>query len=476
MSDLCYLPATEALRRFRERSLSPVELMEAVIARAAAVEPTVNALCITYFDEALVAARAAEKSYMGRGETPRPLTGLPVAVKDELPVAGQPCSGGSLLYADEIADHSAVVAERILAAGGIVHARTTTPEFSCAGFTHSRLWGVTRNPWSPDFAVGGSSGGSGAALASGTAALATGSDIGGSIRIPASFNGVVGFKPPFGRVPEEPPYNLDQYCHEGPLARTVADCALLQNVIAGPHPRDLVCVAPKLEIPDELESIEGMTAALVVAPGDWPVDPDVAANTRAAAEAFREAGATVEEVELAVRREDVRRATYIHFGAHFGADIMAEARAHGDLMTPYALKMAEDTVAALRDGTTAEGLALEARIMEAVADVLAGHDLLLMPTVATRGLVAGDDYVDHGVTVDGVDLPDYFESLLTPVFNIASRCPVLSVPSGFADNGVPTGLQIVGRPYEDVTVFRAGAAFERLRPWLDAPERRPLQG
>ncbi len=99
-----------------------------------------------------------------------------------------------------------------------------------------------------------------------------------------------------------------------------------------------------------------------------------------------------------------------------------------------------------------------------------------MPTVATRGLVAGDDYVDHGVTVGGVDLPDYFESLLTPVFNIASRCPVLNVPSGFADNGVPTGLQIVGRPYEDVTVFRAGAALERLRPWLDAPERRPLQG
>jgi aspartyl-tRNA(Asn)/glutamyl-tRNA(Gln) amidotransferase subunit A len=475
MNDLCYLTATEALRRFRDRSLSPVDLMEAVIARAEAVEPTVNALCVRFFDEALVAARVAEEAYMGRGEAPGPLTGLPVAVKDELPVAGQPCSGGSLLYADEIADHSAVIAERILAAGGIIHARTTTPEFSCAGFTHSRLWGVTRNPWNPEFAVGGSSGGSGAALASGTAALATGSDIGGSIRIPASFNGVVGFKPPFGRVPEEPPYNLDQYCHEGPLARTVADCALFENVIAGPHPRDLVCVAPKLEIPDELEGIEGLGVALVVTPGDWPVDPDVAANTRAAAEIFREAGATVEEVELAVTRDDLRRATYIHFGAHFGADVMAEAETHGDLMTRYALKMAEDTVASLRGTTAAEGLALEARILEAVADVLAGHELLLMPTVGTRGLVAGDDYVDHGVTVGGVDLPDYFEALLTPIFNIASRCPVLNVPSGFADNGVPTGLQIVGRPYEDVTVFRAGAAYERRRPWLDAPERRPLQ-
>ncbi len=182
MSDLCYLPATEALRLFRERDLSPVELMEAVIARAESVEPTVNALCITYFDEALAAARKAEDDYMGRGETPRPLTGLPVGIKDEMPVAGQPCSGGSLLHKDVIADESTVVAERILGAGGIVHARTTTPEFSCAGFTHSRLWGVTRNPWNLECAVGGSSGGSGAALASGAAALATGSDIGGADR------------------------------------------------------------------------------------------------------------------------------------------------------------------------------------------------------------------------------------------------------------------------------------------------------
>ncbi len=476
MTDLCYLPATETLRLFRERSLSPVELMEAVIARAESVEPTVNALCITYFDEALVAARRAEDAYMGRGETPRPLTGLPVGIKDEMPVASQPCSGGSLLHKDDIADESAVVAERILAAGGIVHARTTTPEFSCAGFTHSRLWGVTRNPWNPEYAVGGSSGGSGAALASGTASLATGSDIGGSIRLPASFNGVVGFKPPFGRVPEEPPYNLDQYCHEGPLARTVADCALFENVISGPHPRDLVCVAPKLEIPDPLDGIDGMKVALVVAPGDWPIDPAVAANTRAAAEAFREAGATVEEVDLAVERADVRRATYVHFGAIFGADVMAAVDAYRELLTPYAIKMAEDTVAALRETNVAEGLRIEARIMSAIADVLAAHDLLLLPTVTTRGLLAGDDYVDHGVSVGGVDLPDYFEAFLTPLFNIASRCPVLNVPSGFAGNGVPTGLQIVGRPYEDVSVFRAGAAYERLRPWLDTPERRPLQG
>jgi aspartyl-tRNA(Asn)/glutamyl-tRNA(Gln) amidotransferase subunit A len=475
MTDLCYLPATEALRLFRERGLSPVELMEAVIARAEAVEPTVNALCITYFDEALEAARTAEDAYVGRGEAPGPLTGLPVGIKDEMPVAGQPCSGGSLVHKDEIAEKSTVVAERILAAGGIVHARTTTPEFSCAGFTHSRIWGITRNPWNPDFAVGGSSGGSGAALACGTASLATGSDIGGSIRIPAGFNGVVGFKPPFGRVPEDPPYNLDQYCHEGPLARTVADCALFENVIAGPHPRDLVCVAPKLEIPESLDGINGMKVALVVTPGDRPIDADVETNTRAAADAFREAGAHVQEVGLDVSMDELSRATWTHFGAIFGADNMTQVEAHRDLLTPYAIDMAERSIAAIHEASFLEGLRLEADIAAKVAAILADHELLLMPTTVTRGLVAGDDYVGHGLTVGGVELPDYFDAILTPFFNVVSRCPVLNVPSGRAENGVPTGLQIVGRPYEDVSVFRAGAAYERLRPWLDVAERRPLQ-
>jgi aspartyl-tRNA(Asn)/glutamyl-tRNA(Gln) amidotransferase subunit A len=475
MDDLCYLPATEALRLFRERALSPVELMEAVIARAEAVEPTVNALCVTFFDEALEVARRAEDAYMGRGETPRPLTGVPVGIKDEMAIAGQPCSGGSLLYRDLVAEETIVAGQRILDAGAIVHARTTAPEFSCAGFTHSRLWGVTRNPWNPEYAVGGSSGGSGAALASGTATLASGSDIGGSIRIPAAFNGVVGFKPPFGRVPEEPPYNLDQYCHEGPMARTVADCALFQNVLSGPHPLDLVCVAPKLEIPERLEGIGGMKVALVAAPGDWPIDPDVAANTRAAGDAFRDAGAVVEECALDVRREDVKRAMMVHFGALFGDDIMRAVQEHGELLTPYAVKMAEDATAALLETSFADGLRIEAGIMTRIAGLLAGHELLLLPTLVTRGFAAGDDYVDHGLVVGGVELPEYDNALVTPLFNIASRCPVLNVPSGFADNGVPTGLQIVGRPYEDVSVFRAGAAYERLRPWLDAPERRPLQ-
>lgn len=471
--DLCYLPATEALRKFRAGDLSPVELMEAVIARAEAVEPTVNALCITSFDRALEQAKKAELRYAGHGPNPRPLEGLPVAIKDEVPIAGHPCSEGSLLLKDDLADHTAPIAERLLAAGAIAHARTTTPEFSCAGFTHSRLWGVTRNPWNPEFSVGGSSGGSGAALACGTAALATGSDIGGSIRIPASFCGVVGFKPPFGRVPVDPPYNLDQYCHDGPMARTVADCALMENVIAGPHPGDVTSLRPKVEIPVGLEDIRGWKIALSVTLGDYCVDPDVAANTLAAAEAFREAGAMVEEVALSWRREDIRRATLVHFGAIFGAIIGTAIEEHRDLVMPYSIDIAERSREALEEMGFFQGLELEARIYAELGELLERYDLLICPTVATRGLVAGDDYVERRLEVGGVELDSYFDAVLTPPFNIASRCPVLAVPSGAAANGVPTGIQIVARTYDDVSAFRAGAAYERVRPWLDMPERRP---
>jgi Asp-tRNA(Asn)/Glu-tRNA(Gln) amidotransferase A subunit family amidase len=196
-TDLSYLPATEALARFRTRELSPVELMEAVIARAEQIEPEVNAFCFTYYDRALEQAKAAERIYATDPDAARPLEGLPVALKDEVEIAGEPATMASLVYQDAIAEQTTPVGERILDSGGIIHARTTTPEFSCAGFTHSKIYGVTRNPWNLHYGVGGSSGGSGASLAAGTSTLASGSDIGGSIRIPASFNGVVGFKPPY---------------------------------------------------------------------------------------------------------------------------------------------------------------------------------------------------------------------------------------------------------------------------------------
>jgi aspartyl-tRNA(Asn)/glutamyl-tRNA(Gln) amidotransferase subunit A len=472
LDDLAYLPATEALALFRARRLSPVELMEATIVQTERVEPAVNALPVRFFDEAIEAARRAEARYAGKGRRPRPLEGLPVAVKEETAVAGQPWTQGSLLYKDAVADHTAVCVERVLRAGGIVHARSAAPEFSCAPFTHSRLWGVTRNPWNRRYSAGGSSGGSGAALASGTAALATGSDIGGSIRIPASFCGVVGFKPPYGRVPEEPLYNLDHWCHEGPLARTVADCALLENVMAGPHPSDGASLRPKLRLPARLPGIEGWRIALSIDLGGFPVDREVVRSTLAAADAFREAGAVVEEVDLGWDWREILEAKRIHFGAIFAPLVAREARRHRRLMTPYALAFAE-LARGIRPGDLARGLELEAHVYERLARVLERHRVLICPTYAVPALRAGEDYVGYGPVVNGIRRDSAWETTMTVCFNLCSRCPVLSVPSGFARSGVPTGLSIVGRSYDDVSVFRAGAALERLRPWLDAPDRRP---
>ena len=218
--ELCYLNAVQARERFAERSLSPVELVTNLVARIEDVEPKVNAFTHTFFDRALDEARAAEKRYAGRGASPRPLEGLPLVIKDFHDVKGEITTYGSRLHEHHRPLKSLVYVDRLFRAGAFLLARTTTPEFALLGVTHSDLWGVTRNPWSLDFSPGGSSGGAGAALAAGMTTLADGSDIGGSIRIPASCCGVFGLRPSHGRVPSGGPGFSDTYLAYGPMTRT----------------------------------------------------------------------------------------------------------------------------------------------------------------------------------------------------------------------------------------------------------------
>src|SRR5215472_13992752 len=453
MNDLHYLSARRALTMFRSRELSPVELVSAVIDRAETVEPAINAFAETFYDEALQAAKAAEARYGGDGERALPLDGLPVAVKEEAPIAGHKNTLGSLTMRDVVAETTAPFVQRIIDAGGIVHARTTTPEFSCAPVTWSKLWGVTRNPWNTEYSPGGSSGGSGAALAAGTATLATGSDIGGSIRIPSAFCGVVGFKPPYGRVPEVPPWNLDHYCHEGPLARTVADCALLENVIAGLHP------------------IGGLRIAFSPDLGCYNVDADVAANTSAAADRLRDAGASVHEVSLPWDLETISRTVDIHFAMVFSASMKEISEQHADELTSYVSRLVADSAAVSKDDFYT-GLGLEAAIYEPLGELLEEYDALICPTFAVPALPAEYDPGDL-LEVNGRPAERWLDVLMTLPFNIASRCPVLNVPSGLSRNGVPTGLAVVGRTYDDVTAFRVAAAHEARLPWLTWAAPRP---
>src|SRR5215475_3599457 len=464
MTDLYYLSATDALAKFRSKELSPVELLEAVIARAEAVEPAINAFAESRFDEALNAAKAAEGRYAGRGEPVGPLDGLPVAVKEEAPIAGQRNTLGSIPLRDVVATETAAFVQRIIDAGGIVHARTTTPEFSSAPVTWSKLWGVTRNPWNTEFSPGGSSGGS-------AASLAAGSDIAGSIRTPSSFCGVVGFKPPYGRVPEVAPFNLDHYCHEGPMARTVADCALLENVIAGPHPSDVVSLRPKLEIPGTLDGIEGMRVALSVDLGCYNVDADVAANTLTAADRLRDAGATVHEVALPWDLATIARTVDIHFGMIFGASMKELTDQHGDEMTSYVRRLVAESEKVSKDDFY-PGLMLEAEFYAPLGQILEDYDALICPTFAVPALPAEYDTGDQ-VVVNGIRAPRWLDVMMTLPFNIASRCPVLNVPSGLSKDGVPTGLAVVGKTYDDVTAFRVAAAHEARLPWLTASGPRP---
>jgi aspartyl-tRNA(Asn)/glutamyl-tRNA(Gln) amidotransferase subunit A len=474
MNDLVYLSAAEALRLFKSRELSPTELMTAIIDHSEEVEPKINAFSAKLFDKAIDRSKEAEKRYLDKSETPGPLEGLPVAIKEAHSIKGLPMTEGSLIDKGNIAEITHPVVERIIAAGGIMHARTTIPEYQVAGFTHSKMWGVTRNPWNLNYSPGGSSGGGTASLAAGTSTLATGSDIGGSIRNPASFSGVVGYKPPYGRIPALPPLNLSHYRADGPMARTVADCALFENVLAGPHPVDLVSLSPKVELPEEFGDIKGWEIAVCIHLGDFPVDSEVETNTYAVAEALRQAGAEVEEVDLNWRKEDIMKAAEIHWAAIANSVVSQKVLDNPDLAMPYTFNFFNLSMNLLQESTFADGLKMEGQIYAELSPLLEKYNALVCPTNGVTGLIAGDDYVDTAPSINGVKLDDYGDGLIMTVpFNILNRCPVLSVPSGRASNGVPTGVQIVGPTYSDEVVFRIGAALEMVRPWFGDPSWRP---
>ena len=462
MTDLHHLDASAALRLFLSRQLSPVELMRAVIERHSAVGERINAFTETMFEAAVDEARDAEKRYQQGVERPG-LLGLPVATKEKHMIAGRRLSQGLSFRRDETSDLSHPIVERIRRAGGIVHARTTSPEFSCATVTHSPLWGVTRNPWNLSFSPGGSSGGSGAALAAGLAPLATASDIAGSTRVPAAFTGTVGYKAPYGRIPGVPPLSADPYRGDGPMARTVADTALLANVMAGRHPRDHASLWPAMTVPVDDESVAGRRIALCMRLGDYPVTEETEQNTRAVADALADAGAIVDEVTLPWSTREITDTIFTHFGYILGPAMGDDIAGHEDEVAAYTRQFMADARAAAERNRYVDGLEIETRLQLELAEAMGGHDALVCPTTCTA-LDADGDYLD-GIDVAGTHLQHYWESHLTAPFNIANRCPVLAVPSGLSASGVPTGVQIVGHPYDDATVFRVGAAVERARPW-----------
>jgi len=463
--DLAYSPALELAARIRAKAISPVELIENSLARIESVQPRLNCFCFVYPDEAMALARRAERAVMD-GKPLGALHGVPIAVKDLTPTRGKTTTLGSRVYRDWVPAHDAAIVERLRASGAILVGKTTTPEFALAGFTHSTLWGTTRNPWNPEHTPGGSSGGSAVAVATGCVALAEGSDMGGSVRIPAALCGIVGLKPSFGRIPFDIfPSQFDTLCHFGPLARTVHDAALFLQCTQGPDDRDIMSLprGPDLPLPVPLD-IDGLRLAFSRDLGYICVDSEVEAHTVAAAEALREAGALVEEIELDWS-PDINYAGWVQLFATAVALAGSHLEASRAILEPATIAAVEDGLkASAKDLKDAERVRTEQ--WKKLKRVLEAYDALICPTMALPAPRIGATDRDFGY----VDEQGYHDFEMTFPFNLVSPCPALTVPSGLTAAGLPTGLQIVGRRHDETTVLRIGAALQSARPeWTRRP-------
>lgn len=471
--ELCYLSAVDAIRLFKSRELSPVEYTKAYIARAERLEPVINAFADTYFDEALQQSKVAEDAYMRPGDNElRPLEGVLVAVKDAQRIAGKRTSYGSLIMANNIDEISDPMIERLQDAGAIIHARTTTPEFCLSTSCESRMWGVTRNPFNLAYGPGGSSGGSGASLAAGTTTIATGTDIGGSIRIPASCCGLVGYKPPKGRNPDGAPASFDPYNHCGPMTRSVGDAALFQNIVSGQYNRDHHSLREKVHIPYVASSIGDLRIAWSMDLGHRVVNEDVRRNTLTALDVFRSLGCRVEEVDINWTADCDQAAQAWYNAMHFGRQTYWFSKDHADLMTDYALAAAE-AAGRISPDAVAKSWEMQHQMAQDFADVMEHYDLLICPTTSIAALPVGQDMLANDFEIEGRVVDPEYGWILAHHFNMLHNCPVMSVPSGRSVSGVPTGIQLVGAPFDDLTVFRAAFAYENAVGGWFKPDQRP---
>lgn len=474
--DLPWLSATELATQIRNGHRSPIDVVDAFLERIDRRNPETNAYVTVCADRAREQARAAQ-SAIDAGDDLGPLHGVPVAIKDLNRVAGVRTTFGSAVFADHVPQQSDTAVERIEDAGGIVLGKTNTPEFGRKTVTDNPLFGATRNPWDTALTTGGSSGGNAAALADGLAPLALGGDAAGSLRIPASACGVVGFMPDFGRVPIGPVrddayLNLQPYTYNGPMARTVEDAALLQSVLAGPHAADPFSLPGPT--PDYRAALDASTAHLEVAYtpdfGICAVDDDVRRIVEAALDTFVAAGATVTELDtvFAASWEELHDALdillqtryvgmYDEFREEFGVDLFDV-----DVdVTPEVLDRIERGLdLSVRDYQHAQRVRTSA--FDALQTILGDYDVLVAPTLG----IPPFDVDVYPVRVDGEQVDPLHGWTLTWPINLTGH-PTLAVPAGFTHADLPVGLQLIGARHDDANVIAAGHAYESANPWRD---------
>jgi len=464
--DLCFTPATELQRLYRARKTSPLEVMQAVFARVDAVNPRLNAIVTLARESALKEAKAATAALKRKGGKLGPLHGVPVSIKDLTPTKGIRTTWGSKVFEHHVPEEDALIVERLKAAGAIVFAKTNTPEFGAGGNTFNAVFGVTRNPWNTALTCGGSSGGAAVALATGMGPIAQGSDLGGSLRTPAAFCGVVGFRTTPGLVPVHPTLlGWDSLGVTGPMARTVGDAALMLSAVAGPDDRaplsydvDAGAFLKAVKAP----SVKGWRVAWTPdLNGLIPVDAEVARVAEGATRVFRSLGARVESVCC-----DFGEVNDIVLGTR-GLTMVAN---HADKLPQWKEQMQKGLVWNIEQGLAltprdiAKAQTLRTQLWQRVRTFMATRDLLILPTVAVSPFPVEQPYPTE---INGKPLDNYTQWFFLTYGITVTGLPVISVPCGFTKGGLPVGLQIVGRRRQEAMVLRAAAAFEAAAPWAD---------
>ncbi|MBW0115672.1 amidase [Pseudonocardia abyssalis] len=461
------LTAVELLAAYRSGELSPVEATRDALDRIETYDPVVNAFCLVQADEAQAAAKESEARWQ-RGEPEGSIDGVPTSVKDLLLTAGRPTLRGSRTI-DPAGpwEVDAPAVARLREHNAVILGRTTTPELGWKGVTDSPLTGVTRNPWDPTRTAGGSSGGSAAAVALGMGALSLGTDGGGSVRIPAGFTGTSTIKPTYGRVPNWPASPYGTLAHVGPMTRSVADTALLLDVVSGFDPRDPWALAPGLSASDAVAraQVSGLRIASSTTLGYVDVDPEVAAAFESAVDVFATLGASITETDPGFTDPVDAFETLWFSGAaksieHLGPEQRAQ-------MDPALVRVAEQGAgASALDYLTA--MAVRNDLGKAMGEFHTRYSLLLTPTLPIPAFEAG------------VEVPSGWPrerwtswTPFTYPFNMTQQ-PAASVPCGFTRAGLPIGLQIVGPRHADAAVLAAAHAYQSTTSWHLQRPRPPL--
>ena len=455
-NDLCFTPAEALARLIATREVSPVAVTEAVLARAATLEPALNIFALRMFDQAREDARVAEAAVM-RGDTLGPLHGVPITIKDNVPIAGLPLAQGSVCFADVVPPADAAVVLRIRAAGAIIIGKTNLPEFAHKVLTDSPVYGVTRNPWDLAHTPGGSSGGASAALAAGVAPLAVGTDGGGSIRCPASCTGVVGLKPTLGRVPSERvPDGFANYSFMGPMARTVGDVSLLLSVMAGAVAGDPYSIAAgAVAMPAAADTVRGLRVGWIEHFGRYRTDPAVASVTRAAVMSLAGEGAVVEPLADPCFDDVFQRYVVIATTAH--------AARFGRLPKVWGDRMSASIRASIANGQRYSAVEWQrahdwrTTLFRAVQGLFERYDVIATPT-----MLAPPKLVD----AEGSIATEAYAEWAAPLypFNLSGH-PAMSVPAGMTGDGLPVGLQLVGPWFGEQRLVDVGTVLERVVGW-----------